>query len=650
MELSKCNLALSSGCGGRVGGVTGAMEANKGTPRVLLVEGSDVQAIQLQRMLTENDFVVQRVGSGEAALATLEEALPDLVVSDYHLPGMTGGQMARQFRMNTSTRSIPVLMLTEDVAPGLEREGLESGADAYISKSAHPDLLVLRIRALLREGSTLSSDEDAGRFRRARIVIVTGPRDDDDENDEQWAACHGWERDSEGASLGEMLWRDGHTVTTVAGSGELVQGGWLGGEDGPDCLVLDLTSARLDGVGFCRRLDARRQDVVDAGGSPFRILGIVDADRFRRRSAADLFDAGIDDLVPSDIGPDVLALRIRVMVRRKLAQDEVRRQEIKRQVREVALQTAQSEARAIAAKAKMAEALAHANAELAEANARLLDTQAKLVQTAKMASLGELVAGIAHEINNPLAFTLAHEETVARALGELCTLDESSDDSAEALVRRAILLDKCSKRIGSMRLGLQRIQNLVLSLRRFSRLDESAFQDVDIVETIDTALALLAHKFGQEITVERHLGAPRMLVCQPALVHQVVMNIVSNAADAIRGDRQGEKEALPGRIVIETALVQDDQGSFYVLSIADDGPGIPPEIRARVFEPFFTTKPVGAGTGLGLAIAYGVIEAHGGSIEIRDAWLPGGHGPGARFTLSIPVRMTMTGPVTIGRQ
>ncbi|GEN15964.1 hypothetical protein NCH01_23950 [Neoasaia chiangmaiensis] len=629
------------------------MTGDNGSPRILLVEESEAQAHQLYRMLEQNGFDVRLVGSGEAALATLEETLPDLVVSGYHLPGMNGGQMARQFRMNAATRSIPVLMLTEDVAPGLEREGLESGADAYIAKSAHPDLLVLRMRALLREGSDLIQAEEAGRFRRARIVIVTGP-DDNDDKEGAWSDGPGWERDAQGASLGELLWRDGHTVTTVAGSGELIRGGWLGGDEGPDCLVIDLTSPAMDGIAFCRRLDGRRQDVLEAGGVPFRILGIIDAERFRRHSAADLFDAGIDDLVPSDIAPDVLALRIRVMVRRKLAQDELRQQEIKRQVREVALQTAQSEARAVAAKATMAEALAQANAELADANARLLETQAKLVQTAKMASLGELVAGIAHEINNPLAFTLAHEETVARALGQLCTLTEADPPG-----RRDALLEKCTTRIGSMRLGLQRIQNLVLSLRRFSRLDESAFQDVDVVEAIDTALALLTHKFGQDIIVERHLAAPRTLVCQPALVHQVVMNIVSNAADAIRslgcekgeGDAASRERDVPlGRIVIETALLHLEYGARYVITIADDGPGISPDIRARVFEPFFTTKPVGMGTGLGLAIAYGVIEAHGGSIEIDDAMLQGGQRRGARFTLSIPVRITATGPVTIGRK
>jgi two-component system, NtrC family, sensor kinase len=630
-------------------------------PHILLVEDSPTQALQLRRMLERQGFLVEQAESGESALTMMDRAIPDLVLADYHLPGMNGGQMARQFRMNPATRSIPVLMLTEDAAPGLEREGLESGADAYISKSAHPDLLVLRIRALLRDGSDLIAEE-AGRFRRARIVIVTGASEERVFDDEA-ADDVGDLPETHETSLGELLWRDGHTVTTIEASDDLTEGAWLSGDDGPDCLVIDLSHAHREedrlralrhDVGFCRRLDARRQDILDAGGIPFRMLGIIDAGSFRQESSADLFEAGLDDLVPSDIARDTLALRIRVMVRRKLIQDESRQAEIERQVREVALQTAQSEAQAIAAKAALAEALAQANAELGTTNARLIETQAKLVQTAKMASLGELVAGIAHEINNPLAFTLAHEGTVTRSLDRLRRLEGTdgapagTDDRMRA--ERLALLDRAEARIGSMRLGLQRIQNLVLSLRRFSRLDEGAFQEVDVPESIETALALLAHKIGGEIAVSRTLDAPAMLFCQPALLNQVVMNIIANAIDALLGREDGRHG---GHIAIRSWLTpadgqarmpSGDGEARYVISISDDGPGIPADIRARIFEPFFTTKPVGSGTGLGLAIAYGVVEAHAGQIVVDDA--PEG---GARFTLSVPVMLTREG-ASVARQ
>ncbi|MEJ5154433.1 ATP-binding protein [Gluconobacter wancherniae] len=590
------------------------------TPKVLLVEPDEVHSRRISRVLSRQGFSVVRSVSGEAALVAIERSIPDLVVACSDLPGMTGGQLARRLRLDALTRTIPILMLTQDASAGLEREGLESGADAYISKSAHPDLLVLRMRALLREGPELVPVDEAARLRRARIVIVNSPRNDDGDDE--------LSDDAPETTLGELLWRDGHTVTSIERSNDLIEGGWLRGADAPDCLVIELGSGRED-LEFCRLLDARRQVVLEAGGIPFRTLGIVEAARFRRQSSGEFFEAGIDDLVPSDIALEALALRIRTLAQRRMAQDEFRQQEIERQQNALALEAAR-------AKAEMAEALSQANTELARTNAQLIQAQAKLVHTAKMASLGELVAGIAHEINNPLAFTIAHADTVSRTLRSLRALEGSDEANA--------LTEKGAARLDSMKLGLQRIQNLVLSLRRFSRLDESAFQKVDVPAALETALALLAHKLGKGIEVLRNLQAPVHLVCQPALLNQVVMNIVSNAADAL-ADTSAERERPQGRIVISSVM----EDGRYEITIADDGPGLPVDLRARVFEPFFTTKPVGTGTGLGLAIAYGVMEAHDGTIEITDANLPDGRGVGACFRLSIPVRMTEEGPVAIGR-
>ncbi|EHH67647.1 ATP-binding protein [Gluconobacter morbifer] len=590
------------------------------TPRVMLVEPEDGHAQRICEVLLKEGFAVTCTVSGEVALGTIEETMPDLVVVCSELPGMTGGQLARRLRLDALTRTIPILMLTEDASPGLEREGLESGADAYISKSAHPDLMVLRMRALLREGPELLQVDEASRLRRARIVIVNSPREDEDEDDTP--------EDVPETTLGELLWRDGHTVTSIERSDDLIEGGWLRGADGPDCLVLELHNEEED-LKFCRLLDARRQAVLEAGGIPFRTLGIVEASRFRRQSSGEFFEAGIDDLVPSDIALEALALRIRTLAQRRMAQDEFRQQEIERQQNALTLEAAR-------AKAEMAEALAQANTELARTNEQLLQAQSKLVQTAKMASLGELVAGIAHEINNPLAFTIGHADTVGRTLRHLKSLDWPPE--AEAL------MDKGVSRLESMKLGLQRIQNLVLSLRRFSRLDESSFQKVDVPAALDTALALLAHKIGPGITIERHLEAPAELVCQPALMNQGVMNIISNAADAL-ADLSDNGKTAEGKIVIASRL----EDNRYEITVSDDGPGLPPELRNRIFDPFFTTKPVGTGTGLGLAIAYSVMEAHDGMVEVTDANLPDGRGVGACFRLSLPVRMTEDGPVAIGR-
>ena len=591
------------------------MSASPEAPHLLLVEDSETQALQIRRVLEWAGFTVSRAASAEAALDRLNRDLPDLVVSDYHLPGMNGGELARALRLNVRTQAIPVLMLTEASEPGLEREGLESGADAYVPKSAETGLIVLRIRALLRQrGAQPGSPgvlpdapaaagfgEGVGLFRRARILLVR-------------------DRQADGA-LETLLARDGHQVHRAAGPVEAAPP-LDAAPDAFDCVVVDLQASGFDGIGFCAGLDRTRQRALrqDAGqpspeaakdgrAGAFRIMGLGDGDPARA------YEAGVDDVVSAVAGTEAVALRIRAVVRRKLLQDETARIEGDLRQRQAEIDRAREEAAASAAKAALAGALA-------EANERLRETQGKLVQAAKMASLGELVAGIAHEINNPLAFILAHQGTVERLLAQLGELPELATEPA------APKLARTRERIAAMSLGLKRIQNLVLNLRKFSRLDESEQQSVDVPDAIDTVLALLTHKLGGGITVARRYGAPRELTCQPALLNQVIMNIIGNAADALSArDHDG---AAPGEGRIDITTTASD--GVYAIAIGDNGPGVPEGLRERIFEPFFTTKPVGSGTGLGLAIAYSVVQAHGGTIAVDD--VPSG---GARFTVSVPI-------------
>ncbi|WP_419729950.1 ATP-binding protein [Lichenicola sp.] len=653
-------------------------------PRLLLVEDSDTQALQIRRVLERHGFAVDRAASAEAALERLNEQLPELVVSDYHLPGMNGGELARELRLNVRTRSIPVLMLTEASEPGLEREGLESGADAYVPKSADQELIVLRIRALLRQSGGQSGSQSGG-YAGSQAGQVAGQGEPADGSAARPASAaaptfgHGvgmfrrgrillvGERSGPGAdegSLAALLARDGHLVETAAGPEQARallqpprgQGAPDDGRpadtasEGLDCVVVDLLAEGFDGIAFCAWMDATRQtaltsDTMRAHGTSFRILGLGDGSSENGATSAGAaesltaraYAAGVDDVVSDVAGLEAVGLRIRAVVRRKLLQDETARIEADMRERQAAFERARGEAADNAAKAALAEALAQANAELADANARLREAQGKLVQAAKMASLGELVAGIAHEINNPLAFILAHQGTVERLLDQLGTAPSGGPpaiDWAEAAPKLA----RARQRVGSMSLGLKRIQNLVLNLRKFSRLDESEQQSVDVPDAIETVLALLTHKLGSGITVERVYDAPRELMCQPALLNQVIMNIVGNAADALNAEADrvaGQDPAngtqnpssAGGRIEIRTSAAD----GLYAIAIEDNGPGVPEALRERIFEPFFTTKPVGSGTGLGLAIAYSVVQAHSGAITIDTA--PAG---GARFTVVVP--------------
>src|SRR5277367_3260389 len=234
-----------------------------------------------------------------------------------------------------------------------------------------------------------------------------------------------------------------------------------------------------------------------------------------------------------------------------------------------------------------------------------------------MASLGQLVAGIAHEINNPLAFIVTNLFIAESGLDDLNP--ELEPHLSEASLNR---LRKARTRLEEMREGLNRVKELVLQLRTFSRLDEGELKTVDIVEAIDVVLLLLNHRMNGRIRVEKHYVPERALYCYAGRLNQVLMNLIANAVDAIASQGVGE-----GRIVLSTSQTPES----FLISVLDTGAGIPEEIRSKIFDPFFTTKPVGQGTGLGLAISYGIVKDHGGTIEVHSEV-----GVGTEFVVRIP--------------
>lgn len=254
------------------------------------------------------------------------------------------------------------------------------------------------------------------------------------------------------------------------------------------------------------------------------------------------------------------------------------------------------------------------NQELNSVNRELLQKQAQLIQSAKMASLGELVAGVAHEINNPLAFVVSHLSTAQTCVGKVA---QEVGDGASADTTRA--LERAKNRLHEASLGLERIRELVLKLRAFSRLDEGEQKIVSIQECVSSVLMILQHRLEGRVDVETHFGHPDRLECFPGLLNQALMNLIANSIDSIEG---------PGLISIHTGA----DASGYAILISDTGHGIPAELRERVMEPFFTTKPVGHGTGLGLPITYSIIEKHKGTLELSPR-----QGGGTLVTIRLPL-------------
>ena len=271
---------------------------------------------------------------------------------------------------------------------------------------------------------------------------------------------------------------------------------------------------------------------------------------------------------------------------------------------------------------------------------QLMQAQVQLVHAEKMSGLGQLVAGIAHEINNPIGFiygNISYASQYATDLLDLLDLYQQEFPVATpAIAQKAdeieldFLLDDFPKIINSMQMGAQRIQELVVSMRSFSRMDEIDMKPTDLHEGIDSTLTILRHRLRAkdrhpEIQVHRHYGELPLVDCAAGQVNQVFMNLLSNAVDALREHgSQGDPY-----IEVRTAKVGSEQ---IRIEIRDNGPGIPAEIASRIFEPFFTTKPVGKGTGLGLSISYQIVtEFHGGQLQCES--LPEG---GTCFTIVLP--------------
>jgi two-component system NtrC family sensor kinase len=251
---------------------------------------------------------------------------------------------------------------------------------------------------------------------------------------------------------------------------------------------------------------------------------------------------------------------------------------------------------------------------LERAYAELKATQAQLIQSAKMASLGELVAGVAHEINNPLSFVVSHLDTAQRSLRAI------EGEVAPVLTPAATeSWGRAKDRLKEMGAGLERIRELVVKLRTFSRLDEGERKRASLRECVESVLTILAHRIGKNIELSTRFQEPDLVDCYPGILNQAIMNLVSNAIDALEGG---------GRLDVSTEL----GAAAYIIRVSDTGGGIPSEVRERVFEPFFTTKPIGQGTGLGLSITYAIVQKHMGSLELSET--PGG---GTTAVIRIPL-------------
>jgi len=268
--------------------------------------------------------------------------------------------------------------------------------------------------------------------------------------------------------------------------------------------------------------------------------------------------------------------------------------------------------------------------EVEAAYKELKETQSRLVHTAKMASLGQLVAGIAHELNNPIGFIYSNMTHLRDYSDRLIKIIEAfeKDPSRAGKVKEEndfdYILQDLPRLISSCEEGARRTRDIVLGLRNFSRLDEAKVKKVDLREGLENTLRLISGELKNRIRVHKDFEPIPEVMCYASQINQVFMNILTNAAQAIEGE---------GDIWISLRHLKDGGGPGRVrVSIKDSGKGMTPDILEKIFDPFFTTKTVGQGTGLGLSISYGIIKQHGGDIQVRSE-----PGKGTEFIVTIPV-------------
>jgi signal transduction histidine kinase len=281
--------------------------------------------------------------------------------------------------------------------------------------------------------------------------------------------------------------------------------------------------------------------------------------------------------------------------------------------------------------------------ELESELGKMQQSQALVIHTTKLAALGQMIAGVAHEMNTPIGFVKSNVEVVRELLGEyrellgkvdkgfamLLAVDLNRPGAVDALrkglvkLRGALASDQRLQDSDDLLKdsvdGLVQIANLVKNLKGFARVDQDGMDLVDVNESVESALVIAAHQLRDRIEVQRELGAVPKIRGVASQINQVLLNLITNAAQAM-----GES----GRLTVASRR----NGDQIEIDVTDTGPGIPDDILPKIFDPFFTTKPVGEGTGLGLSIVHKIVQSHGGTIKVRTA-----AGKGTTFTVSFPI-------------
>ena len=422
----------------------------------------------------------------------------------------------------------------------------------------------------------------------------------------------------------------------------------------PDLILLDVLMPGMDGFETCQHLKA---SLATKDIPVIFMTALADTENKVKG-----FDAGAVDYITKPFQQEeVLArvqthLSIRALTKKLLVQNEQLQQEVnerKQLASDLERRVEQRTAELIETNWRLQQEIQErslAEQTLQRSLMELQHTQAQLIQSEKMSAIGQMVAGVAHEINNPVNFIYGNLSHVSDDIEELLDMlnlyQEIYPEPAPTIAEKAeridleFLIEDLPKMLNSMQVGAERIRDIVLSLRRFSHQDGFEMKPMNIHEGIDSTLMILHNRLkfkpdrpGIEVTKEYSPNVP-LIECYGGELNQVFMNILANAIDAIDEwnlKRSPEQiRAYPSKIQISTQLTE---GNRAIIRIKDNGSGIPPEISQHIFDPFYTTKPPGKGTGIGLSISWQiVVEKHGGSLKCIST-----PAQGTEFMIELPI-------------
>lgn len=271
--------------------------------------------------------------------------------------------------------------------------------------------------------------------------------------------------------------------------------------------------------------------------------------------------------------------------------------------------------------------LARRSDSLEKANEELKLAQSQIIQSSKLATIGQLAAGVAHEINNPLAFVASNSKSLEKYFKKILDfigmLSERIDNDNYAELKKSnnvdFIISDIEELLADNQEGLTRVRDIIADLKTFSRVDQAEMEKANLNDCIETTLKIAWNEIKYKVKLIKELSDIPSITCNVGQINQVLMNLIVNAAQAIETE---------GEVTITTRVENSD----IVLVIKDTGCGISPEDMEKIYDPFFTTKPVGMGTGLGLSITYGIIKDHDGTIELESE-----EGKGTAFTIRLPI-------------